>query len=321
MRVAIISHSSIHQRQIDFYRELSKYIELFVVSPKYWGNLHAEDFIEGNLIFKTFITYNTGNMNEFLFPTYVYKHLLRFKPDIVYNLNELWCKQTNISYKWAKQLNAKFVNFVWDNIRGLEKIKDKLYSVNPDLIIAGNPEARELYSTEISLPQVGINTAIFRPKENESKMIDVIYIGRMVEEKGINYIKEAYPLTHFINGVDYGELPKYYNPSKIFCSYPYDTEEWKEQFNYSIGEALACGCIVICSDAGSITSVYGDSPVIIIPQRNSLILKEKIEYVLNNYSNMLDIISKGADFIKDNYSNEIVSKKLVEIFKRIGGKN
>ena len=313
----MVSHSNCAKRQQEFWKSFSKYADVLVVSPMKWGNKEVKDelFTQPNGNIYRLLTgkcYNEGDMNSYYFDNFVYNEICNFNPDIIYQQNEVYSNQAFLSQSWAKSLGAKYVLFCWENIRQLND-RDKKFLENCDLVICGSEDSRVLYKGNLVLPQVGIDTNKF--KSSEEKRYDVLYLGRYAPEKGVAYIKAAYPDTTFICSADYEYVPEALSKAKIFVSYPFDISQWKEQWiSYSVAEAMASGCAVIMSDTSSAKEYLKDSPVILVPMQREDLLKEAIYTLLQNDEEIKARGKACREWVKQ-FDNDIMSKKLYEIFK------
>lgn len=312
MRICLISHSNCAKRQQDFGKVLSRYADVLMLCPTTWGTHKNESYREGNFELFCEEVQNAGDMQHYYFSNLSFQKVKEFAPDVIYQQNDVQCVQPKLSFEWAKLLRCRYVQFCWENIKKPTE-EEKEFLKQCDLVIAGNDEAADFYGAQYILPQVGIEIKNFIP--SDKKEIDVLFIGRMVPEKGVNHIREAYPLTVFLSDVPYEEVPKIMAKSKIFVSFPYDTPSWKEQWlSYCVVESLASGCIAIVSDSRSIKEYAIDSPVDIVPMKDVLKLREMIFYNLKNYDYLANKIEEGILFAK-NFDNTVVAEKIFHSFK------
>jgi len=315
MRLAIFSHSNVNLRQQIFWKEFSKLAEVLVISPREWGNQIAIPEKDDNYELYVSDIENKDHMRFYYFHSDAFKKVASFNPDIILHQGEFYTYMCDLSQQLAKQLRCKFVNFCWDNIN--QPTKKCLQIIkNTDLNICGNKDCKKLYHGDIILPQVGIDTDKFSPK-NYEKIYDCVYIGRDDPSKGTSFIKEAYPTTKFFSNLNYDEVSEIINKSKLFITYPFDTEFWKEQFNYTIAESLSCETPVICSDAGAIPEWFKNSGAFIINQKDFKLLKYTINFILKNYNKIKDDMAESRKFIIKNYSNKVIAKRLYNAMKVI----
>lgn len=146
---------------------------------------------------------------------------------------------------------------------------------------------------KISVVRMGVDLSRFKPKpEEKSKVLRILFVGRMVDEKGVNELLEAYRycrsrglslnLTMIGNGplknlalctgaivkqVPYSQIHKEYQNADIFCLPSKNTKTWQEQYGMALVEAMACGLPVITSPNGAIPEVCGDAAAYVKNQR------------------------------------------------------
>jgi len=263
---------------------------------------------------------NEGDMARYHFTWEAFRRVRDFKPDLIYSMSEWWALQSLVSAKWAERLRVPLVLYFWENLR--KPPEDViLRRLRPSLVVCGNSRAERLvgpHAETLRLPQVGIDTSRFKPSERE-RDIDVLYVGRMVPEKGVEYIRRAHPNATFVSGVDYAELPPYYQRARVFCSYPYDTPTWVEQAgNYTNLEALACATPVVTSDAGAIPEwLEGCGGAAVLPQRNPDLLRSVIGDLLRDGGERERMGLAGRRFVVERYENSVVAKKLMEALEEL----
>ena len=203
----------------------------------------------------------------------------------------------------------------------------------------------------------GFNVERFRPGADLSKDIfTLLFVGALSYRKGIHLALEAlaelrdkYPNLYFVivGSGEYGEslkfkvkslkleeevrfipwlpnedLPKVYNSADVFLypSFPY--EGWEEQFGYSIAEASLCGLPVISTKSGSIDEVLigGQTGLVVAPD-NKEELKEAMEKLINDPELRKRLGENGREYIKNNFSHQIIAQKLYNLFRKVYGKN
>jgi glycosyltransferase involved in cell wall biosynthesis len=145
----------------------------------------------------------------------------------------------------------------------------------------------------------GVNTKLFNLSGSMSRAPTVLFVGRMIEIKGIRETLDAAKklpdvkflfvgqggLSNEISGsnveylgfMDQKELPALYRRSTV-CIFP----SYREAFALVGLEAMACGRPIICTPKGfSEYAVDGENSLIIKP-RSAIALKEAIEKILSN---------------------------------------
>ena len=305
MKLCIISHSSINYRQTAFYRTLSKYCKLFIPVPKKWGNQKGYDLHLKNYTQKTYNVINAGDQFRYKYPDELLKDLSLFEPDLIYVQNEPCTTQALSSRYYANQLGSKLVIFTWDNINRFE------YQYECDAVICGNKECYDLtdHHNKFILPQVGVDVDLFRPM-NIDKTSDIIYVGRMSKEKGIEFLNK-FDNINIVSGVSFLDMPAEYNKSKVLVVPSITTELWKEQMPYNIAEALSCELHVVAFDSGSIKSNYGDV-ITIVPEGDI----EQMIYEAKKLSKK-GPNEAGREWVVNNLSNNVIAFKVYNIFKNL----
>ena len=88
-----------------------------------------------------------------------------------------------------------------------------------------------------------------------------------------------------------------------------------ETFGVTFIEAMACGKPIIATKLPALQEKINDEVGILVPPRNVNALTKAIDYMLDNYKNYSS--EKIANYAKDNFSYEIVGKKLDNIYRKI----
>lgn len=143
-----------------------------------------------------------------------------------------------------------------------------------------------IWKNDILVYPMGIDTSLFKPLENtrNEEKTNLLFVGRIIREKGIYYLIEALPeikshfpdvLLHivgegnekqeiqeriikmnlsehirFYGQVPHSELPRYYSMAHIFI-----LPSFSEGFGLVLAEAMACGCISLCSNIEPLNNV------------------------------------------------------------------
>lgn len=187
------------------------------------------------------------------------------------------------------------------------------------------------------------NFYLKRKKENrENKVLELIYVGRLIQEKGVQTIIKALSLLpsdfkyrfRIIGDGPYREIleklvmnyglmnriqflgkqknvVEYLWKSDIFIHMPI----WKEGFGITIVEAMAAGLICICARQGAIPEIITDKENGFLVEKNNYInLKKVILDIVNKYSyEDLEKIRKNAVKKSKAFSIEKFSNTLDQI--------
>lgn len=202
-----------------------------------------------------------------------------------------------------------------------EKLKDKAISLN------GN----EIEKKSKITPNT-VNTNKFKPSDGKRKLLTdysqpvVVFIGNLVEQKGLKYLLEAkklstldYTLLIYGEGPERDFLSKYIETNNLKDTYLMGKTQIPEQIipesdimvlpSVSEGasiialESMSCGKPLISTDTGNISTVITNNENgIIIPPENPELLKDAIEELISNKDKREQIGKNARELIIDKYS-------------------
>lgn len=349
IRLCAVGHSLIHPRQYMLFEHMAAegLAEVQVISPSRWGSerctpVSSQGYRHVCLesVGASFLSYRLRGLEE---------AISEFDPSIIYIMEEPFTPFALRCSIIAQKLNIPMAIFTWENVldRSFGKYHDDIETDVIDsasVLIAGNEGAKKRLikkgaaEDKIAIcPQTGISD-IFKPMPDVAKTYDCAYFGRMVKEKGIEYIENVVKDLNlnmlwvggrgtmipsygvYVGWVDYLRLPEYYNKTKLFVTHPYAHNGYSEQFNYSIGEAMACGTPVVSSDNGSIAEVYKEAPIVFAEEANKQSLKAAIKYTFDNPMQRTVPQKRSKECIKwahDNLSLDAIACRLTDILKGV----
>lgn len=347
MKIAVVGHSLIAYKQYKMFETIGEkgFAECKAFCPSAWHTETGIPLKKKNFELKPLLATSQNWMHYWL--KGLKQEVLEFYPDVLYieqepfSLFSLWCLKTFKHYSFKKAL------FTWENkdpkTTGYDLSVWKKSLELADLLVCGN-EKSKIWNEKMSsidlveIPQSGIDVDLFKPMEMK-KEFDIVFVGRLSEEKGIKMIeqvaKELELKILWVGGrgnvvpeygtksewVSYVDLPMKYNKAKAFVSFTYSHQGYQEQFNYCIGEALACGIPAFASNNGSQQQVYTGSRAIIVEEKNRDELKVLLKEVMEEQKQKEDYFpylhGLGRKWVVENLSNEVVGKKLVEAFEEL----
>lgn len=180
--------------------------------------------------------------------------------------------------------------------------------------------------------------------ENDRNEDQIIYVGRLEENKNVNEIIEALALVNTeIKLVICGSgsleekllrLSKLRNVTVEFKGKVTDQQKWDEiskslfmvfpssfeGFGMPPMEALAMGRPCLCSNLSILKEIYGDN-VEYFEEHNIIELSEKIKNLLSNRNYLNEIGTKGREFVFSKFgwtkSANLLERKLLETLSKL----
>lgn len=238
--------------------------------------------------------------------------------DLYHTIDTYYC----FSYEAVvakRRTRAALVVTQWENIPHLNEHKWLFRHVKrrvreeADLFVAATEDARRALHEEgvedsrIHVVYPGVDVRRFAPGPRDPAFRRrygipeaaplVLFVGRLVEGKGVAVLRAAIPrlleripdLRFLLLGKDeigmdawcarrdwggrvvlgghlsYGELPAAYRAADAFVLPSVATRGWREQFGYVLAEALASGLPVVAAASGAIPEVVGDAGLLVPP--------------------------------------------------------
>lgn len=191
-----------------------------------------------------------------------------------------------------------------ESIPQKKKIK-KFVQKQADLFLCYTERAKECLvkdgvdGSKIKVIKLGIDLNKFKQNSKSKKEFKILFVGRLVDEKGIIDLYEAFKivrrvtrnvqlskllivgegplenylrsqikhdkLNRFVTVVQkrYEEMPKVYHEADIFVLPSRSTKTWEEQYGMVLIEAMASGLPIIAYDTGAIKEVVGNAGIYI----------------------------------------------------------
>ena len=298
----------------------------------------------------------TGHNAFSFYITSLYRLLFRIKPDIIDIYEEPWSLTTfqTILFKRLFLRKSKVMFYSAQNINKKYpfpfNLIERFTFNNADYCYPCSKGVAEVlkdkgYKGKIKVVPLGLD--IGEMEKEKSDVFTIGFVGRLVEEKGVFDLLDAagrldfdYRLLFVGDGplrnqliirakgkgiadkVDVvGAVPRdrildYYKKMDVLVAPSKTTKRWKEQFGRMIVEAFAYGVPVIGSDSGSIPEVMAGCGLV-FKEGNIVDLKEKIIEIYKDEGLRKDLIEKGKEYTKNNYTWSKVVNMVHDIYKDI----
>ena len=191
----------------------------------------------------------------------------------------------------------------------------------------------------------GVDTALFFPGATESATqwrdgaeFRVGYAGRMVEEKGLDVLREAVgslpaprrlvlcgqgpclerllrvPFVQWAGNLPREELPGFYRGLDALVLPSRTTSRWKEQFGRVLVEAQACGVPVVGSSSGAIPEVIGDAGLV-FPEGNAAYLSVTLQRLRADAGLRCALALKGRERACLHYDWNAIAAQMRAIYR------
>jgi glycosyltransferase involved in cell wall biosynthesis len=307
-----------------FFSEGEKYYD----GQRYLGDFKGQYLWGVNLIPKVRI--NPGLIYELLFYDYdilikcINSPLLLFLSFVISKIRGkkfilwtgIWHHPATLFHKFF----FPFVKFIYRHVDAIgvygTHVKKYLLSLGIDekkIFIFQKAADNTLYNKIVSLEQM----LSLRHKLNIADRKVILYVGRLEEVKGIDYLIEAYrklgrndttliligrgnyrerlehlAAAHGLNGnvlfmdyVDNDKLCTYYSIADVFILPSVTTKTFKEPWGMVINEAMNQGCPIVTTDAVGAAAgglVRNGINGFVVPEKNSEALRDALDNILNN---------------------------------------
>jgi glycosyltransferase involved in cell wall biosynthesis len=185
---------------------------------------------------------------------------------------------------------------------------------------------------KITVVPMGIDTKKFGNKHKRDGEINILFVGRLVPEKGVlellqaySEIRKIYPDTKLtmigfgkladeaikagaiIRRSDYDTIQEEYAEATIFCLPSQNTNTWQEQYGMALVEAMASGLPVVTTRAGAIPEVCKDG-AIYSKEKDSKDLYKKLMQLIEDPQKRNQISKNGLLVSKELDVNKIAKK-------------
>lgn len=230
--------------------------------------------------------------------------------------------------------------------------------------MAGNQEAQEVLRRKgfqkpiWVIPQFGTDVKLYQPLDKREIKKDwdmsgrfvIGYVGRLVEEKGLDDLwqasvpllsehpeallllvgsgpwaeiiqqrAESLQLTsqlRIIPWVSTQKMPEIMNTLDVLVLPSHTTSHWKEQFGRVLTEAMASEIAVIGSSSGEIPQVIGQAGLI-VPEGSPTALFKALESLYDNAGLRIALGRQGRQRVLHHYSQDVIAEKTLKVYHHL----
>lgn len=206
---------------------------------------------------------------------------------------------------------------------------------------------------KIHVIRIGVDLNRFKAQSVKRKIINILFVGRLVEEKGILDLYESFrniqqsvnniskkvnliiigdgrlktKLINYINkdGLDkfvkietkpYDEIPNVYNNADIFVLPSKTTKTWEEQYGMVLIEAMATGLPIIAYRSGAIPEIV-ENAGILIDEGNVSDLSNTLVQLIADCNLRLKLGKIGRIRVEKEFDSKKQAKKLKKLYENI----
>lgn len=356
--------------------ELARYsdLDMSLMLPRRWPErakemVQAEALPDARFRYIVARTIFTGYYYIYFFPSLLY-HLLRLRPDVIYCYEEAHTFMAALVLLLRRLFlpRSRVLLYAAQNVEKRYPLPFRLFERycfrQADIILAcGATVAQTLrakgYRRPLSVVPLPTDTEAFSPsriRREEARRelgiptgsLVVLYAGKLVEEKGLRTLWNAFsqvarehnrlflvlagggPLGEEIaqlaraagletrlrlpGVVHNARLPAYMNAADVFVLPSETRSNWREQFGRVAVEAMSSGVPVVGSDSGEIPNVLGGAGLV-FHEGDSQALAGCLRRLLADESLRLELARRGRRRVVELFSIEKVAAQHHRIYR------
>jgi glycosyltransferase involved in cell wall biosynthesis len=361
MKILAVSHSAILALNQRVFRELeNRGHQLSVVVPRVWqgeydrGPLRPERLrgFNGGLLPLPVVL--SGSIPLHLYTGRLREVLSNVSPDLLYIEEEPY---SVAAFQWATAASQLCIPVVFFSLQNIAKrypvpfrlMERRVWRSSRSAIALSDSVEETLrtrgFSGSINIVPLSVDLATFFPQPRDKSLSlrlqlrgNVVgYFGRLVPEKGISVLLEAFreirrhglttllivgggPLENLcrkedgvvvLTGVAHEDIATYLSLVDLIVLPSVTTRHWKEQFGRVLIEAWACGLPVVGSDSGEIPRLVRQTGGgVVVPEGNVPRLAAEVERMLGAPDLRRSMGMAARLAVEANYSVSAVGRQL-----------
>lgn len=213
-------------------------------------------------------------------------------------------------------------------------------------------KAEGVRAEKIRRIHLGVDLNRFKPFENKNKDFTILFVGRLVLEKGILDVYEAFktiknkkvknkkivlqivgkgPVKSYMQRVvkkdhltdqisietrDYEDMSKLYQKADIFIAPSKRTATWEEQLGMVFMEAMACGLPIITYDTGAIAEVVDDAGLV-LKENDILGLGKTLDSLIHDEFKRQLYAMKARKRAEKYFDSKKTAKELEQLYRNM----
>ncbi len=364
MRILMVSKACVVGQYQTKLEELARLpdIELTVVVPPFWrderGIIPLErSHTSGYALLVEAMRFN-GQFHFHYYPT-LPRIIDRVRPAIVHIDEEPYNLATFLALRAARRGGAQTLFFTWQNLLRRYPLPfawiESYVLRHADYALAGNAEAVAVlrakgYRGSVSvIPQFGVDPNFFAPAAGGEprQTFTIGYLGRLVEEKGIDLLLRAaagllgnWQVQLLGNGPAKEQLqslarelgiasrvlfdvvrssdqvPARYRQLDVLVLAARTRPNWKEQFGRVLIEAMACEIPVVASDCGEIPNVLGDAGLL-FPEGAVAALRAQLETLQRDPARRRELGQRGRARVLAHFTQARIAGETWKVYEEM----
>ncbi len=348
-----------YQRKLELLAEQG--VELTVVVPPRWrderGTLELERTCTRGYRLTVLPVVFNGSFHLHFYPAFG-RLVRRLRPDLVHLDEEPYNLATFHANLLARRSGARTLWFSWQNLHRrypppfawMEHYN--LHHVEGAIV--GSRSAAEVWRAKgyrgpmAVIPQFGVDPQLFSPPQAREGAVHFAYVGRLVEEKGVDLFLEALaelppegwratvlgsgPMAAALQAqaerlglgarlafrppLPSTRMPDFFRSVDVLVLPSRTRPHWKEQFGRVLIEAMACEVAVVGAASGEIPHVIGEAGLR-FPEGKAEVLAAHLRRLLTDGSLRRALGRRGRERVLANFTQEQVAVRTAAFYRRL----